>query len=105
MVVLTVCYPSGPDAWFDFDYYVNEHIPRDIELLPPLKTPLLPGIPRAEALCGVPGLDGSPPPFICIGRIWINEHRTSLRWHRISEPPQTSPNTPTPSPWCASAQR
>jgi hypothetical protein len=73
MNVLTVCYPSGPDAWFDFDHYVNKHIPLDLEILPPLKTPLPPGIPRAEAVRGVPGLDGSPAPFICIGRVWINE--------------------------------
>lgn len=78
MILLTVCYPSGPDAWFDFDYYLDKHIPLDLSLLPPLTTPLPPGIPRFEAVRGVAGLDGSPPPYLCMGRTWMNEQTDFL---------------------------
>ena len=33
MVKISILYPNGDDAAFDFDYYLRVHMPRSVELL------------------------------------------------------------------------
>lgn len=33
MILVSILYPAGPDARFDFDYYAKRHMPRAVELL------------------------------------------------------------------------
>jgi len=82
VICLTVLYPNEPGGWFDFDYYVHKHIPFDISLLPPLAGAPPNGAPRTETLRGAAGPDGSAPPFLCLGRIWLNNVEEFLLFAR-----------------------
>jgi len=58
MAVVTVIYPREPDATFDFDYYVQHHLPLLMQRWEPS------GLEAVEALRGVAGADGGQPPFL-----------------------------------------
>lgn len=61
MHCLTVLYPNNNGATFDFDYYMKKHIPMVSRLLNC----------KIDVAKGIRMPDGSSPPFLCIGRIWI----------------------------------
>ena len=62
--VLTVLFPNGDDARFDFDYYLGHHVPLVLSLYGK-------SIRRYEVLkpADLPG--GRKPPYIAITQIWI----------------------------------
>ncbi len=66
MQCTTVLYPNKPGAHFDFDYYVNKHIPMALKLVGN-------GIARTEVRKGLAAPDGSPPAFLCLACIWIGD--------------------------------
>jgi uncharacterized protein (TIGR02118 family) len=61
---MTITYQNGPDVRFNFDYYVNTHMPLIMRLYGK-------SISRFELRRGLPGADGAPPPFIATITIWI----------------------------------
>ena len=61
---MTITYANGPDVRFNFDYYVNTHMPRIMSLYGK-------SISRFELRRGLPGADGAPPPFVATITIWI----------------------------------
>jgi uncharacterized protein (TIGR02118 family) len=79
---MTIVYQSGPDVRFDFDYYINTHMPLIMRLYGK-------SISRFELRRGQPGADGAPPPYVATISIWIAdgaafdaaqvEHQAGLR--------------------------
>jgi uncharacterized protein (TIGR02118 family) len=79
---MTIVYQNGPDVRFDFDYYVNTHMPLIMRLYGK-------SISRFELRRGQPGADGAKPPYIATITIWIAdgaafdkaqvEHQAGLR--------------------------
>lgn len=65
---LTVLFPSGDDAKFDIDYYVNHHIPFVLGLYGT-------SIRNYEVFQGQPGPNGDPPPFLAMANIWIADEK------------------------------
>ena len=61
---MTIVYENGPDVRFDFDYYESTHMPLIMRLYGD-------SISRFELRRGLPGADGSPPPYIATINIWI----------------------------------
>jgi uncharacterized protein (TIGR02118 family) len=61
---MTITYQNGPDVRFNFDYYVNTHMPLIMRLYGK-------SISRFELRRGLPGADGAAPPFIATITIWI----------------------------------
>ena len=61
---MTIVYQNGPDVRFDFDYYVNTHMPLIMRLYGK-------SISRFELRRGQPGADGAPPPYVATISIWI----------------------------------
>jgi uncharacterized protein (TIGR02118 family) len=61
---MTIVYQSGADARFDFGYYEKTHMPKIMELYGK-------SISRFELRRGVPGADGTPPPYVATITIWI----------------------------------
>lgn len=61
---MTITYQNGPDVRFNFDYYVNTHMPLIMRLYGK-------SISRFELRRGQPGADGAPPPFVATITIWI----------------------------------
>jgi uncharacterized protein (TIGR02118 family) len=61
---MTITYQNGADVRFDFDYYVNTHMPRIMTLYGK-------SISRFELRRGQPGADGAKPPFVATITIWI----------------------------------
>jgi uncharacterized protein (TIGR02118 family) len=61
---MTITYQNGADVRFDFDYYVNTHMPRIMNLYGK-------SISRFELRRGQPGADGAKPPFVATITIWI----------------------------------
>lgn len=57
MTTVTVIYPRGAGATFDFDHYRGTHLPLLTERWGGA------GLERVEALRGVAGADGGEPPF------------------------------------------
>ena len=61
MIRLLVLYPNKPDARFDFDYYIETHVPLFKKRMEPF------GLLRVEIDKGVPGpAPDSPPPFVAV---------------------------------------
>jgi uncharacterized protein (TIGR02118 family) len=58
MAVVTVTYSREADTKFDFDYYVQRHLPLLLERWSNS------GLQAVEVLRGVAGADGGEPPFI-----------------------------------------
>jgi uncharacterized protein (TIGR02118 family) len=79
---MTIVYQNGPDVRFDFDYYVNTHMPLIMRLYGK-------SISRFELRRGTPGADGALPPYVATITIWIAdpaafdaaavEHQAGLR--------------------------
>src|SRR5262245_40989154 len=61
---MTIVYQNGPDVRFDFDYYVNTHMPLIMRLYGK-------SISRFELRRGQPGADGAKPPYAATITIWI----------------------------------
>jgi len=61
---VTVLYPNGDDATFDFDYYRDRHLTMIMELYGA-------AISRFELRKGLPGPDGAAPPYLATITIWI----------------------------------
>ncbi len=61
---MTIMYPNSADVHFDFDYYVNKHMPLIMKLYGK-------SIARFELRRGQPGADGAAPPFVATITIWI----------------------------------
>jgi uncharacterized protein (TIGR02118 family) len=75
MKCVTMIYPNKQDATFDFDYYLNRHIPRARKLTNDQGT---------EIRKGVSTPTGIPVPYICVCRFWINseaEYRAVMEEH------------------------
>lgn len=62
--VLTVLFPNGENAHFDFDYYIGHHIPLVLGIYGK-------SIRRYEVIKPAAGLGGQQPPYIAISQIWI----------------------------------
>jgi uncharacterized protein (TIGR02118 family) len=60
---VTIVYPNTPGARFDFDYYVNKHVPMWVKFLG--------GGNKIEVRRGVATQDGRPVHFLCVVRIWV----------------------------------
>jgi uncharacterized protein (TIGR02118 family) len=59
MVKISILYPHSPGARFDFDHYIQRHMPRSIELLS-----AHPGFRAVSVERGVGGAEpGSPPAY------------------------------------------
>jgi uncharacterized protein (TIGR02118 family) len=79
---MTIVYQNGPDVRFNFDYYVNTHMPLIMRLYGK-------SISRFELRRGQPGADGAAPPYVATISIWIAdpaafdtaaaEHQAGLR--------------------------
>lgn len=61
---LTVMFPNGDNAEFDFDYYTGHHIPLIFKLYGD-------SIRRYEVFQPQSGEDGEPPRYLAITNIWI----------------------------------
>ena len=61
---VTVLYPNGDDVTFDYDYYRDRHLTLIMDLYGD-------SISRFELRKGLPGPDGSPPPYLATINIWI----------------------------------
>jgi uncharacterized protein (TIGR02118 family) len=66
MIRVSVLYASKEGAKFDHEYYASKHIPLVQERLTPL------GMVRAEIDKGLPGPDGSAPPFVGAVHMFFN---------------------------------
>jgi uncharacterized protein (TIGR02118 family) len=62
MITISILYPATAATRFDFDYYVNTHMPRAIELLSPHPGYL--GVDIARGLAG--GAPGASPAYIAL---------------------------------------
>jgi uncharacterized protein (TIGR02118 family) len=79
---MTIVYENGPDVRFNFDYYINTHMPLIMRLYGK-------SISRFELRRGQPGADGAAPPYVATITIWIAdgaafdaaqvEHQAGLR--------------------------
>ena len=79
---MTIVYQNAPDVRFDFNYYINTHMPRIMSLYGK-------SISRFELRRGQPGADGAAPPYVATITIWIAdgeafdeaqvEHQAGLR--------------------------
>jgi len=61
---MTILYKNGPDVKFDFDYYKNHHLVTIMKLYGNC-------IQKFELRKGLPGGDGSAPPYVATINIWI----------------------------------
>jgi uncharacterized protein (TIGR02118 family) len=61
---MTIVYRYAPDVRFDFDYYESTHMPLIMDRYGD-------SISRFELRRGLPGEDGSPPPYVATITIWI----------------------------------
>ena len=61
---MTIIYEYGDDVRFDFEYYQNTHMPLIMRLYGD-------SISRFVLRRGLPGADGSPPPYVATLNIYI----------------------------------
>lgn len=67
MIRITVLYPNEERKKFDWDYYLNKHMPMAQKMLEPL------GLVKLEVDKGVGTREpGAPPPYIAIGYLYFN---------------------------------
>ncbi len=57
MVVVTALYPNEPGSSFDYEYYLNKHVPLVRERWRPM------GLENQRQVRGMGTLDGSPAPY------------------------------------------
>jgi uncharacterized protein (TIGR02118 family) len=75
MKCVTMIYPNKQGATFDFDYYLNCHIPWAKKLTQDRGT---------EIRRGVSSPAGEPVPYVCLCRFWIeseDEYRFAMQKH------------------------
>lgn len=66
MIRVSVVYPGGPGMKFDWDYYMDKHIPAVRKL-----TPM--GLVRVEVDKGMGSAQpGAPAPFLCMAHLHFN---------------------------------
>lgn len=65
MVRVSVLYANSDGSHFDVDYYKHKHMKLVQERLDPF------GLTGCEVDAGVPGLDGSSPPYLAIGYMFF----------------------------------
>lgn len=66
MIDVTVMWPNTDEATFDYDYYLQKHLPMVEELLGDK-------IKRVEVARGVGGLaPGAPPPYVTITHLYFD---------------------------------
>ena len=66
MIKVSVLYPNEEGKKFDFDYYLNKHLPMVQGLLSPM------GMQKSEAEKGVSSADPSQPaPFVAVGHLFF----------------------------------
>ena len=78
LIRLTVLYPANPAGTFDFDYYLNTHMPLSAELLQEY------GLLRYEVDRCVSSISGDAPAFLCITRLEfssLEQLQTGMRIH------------------------
>ena len=63
MICVTALYRNTEGKHFDFDYYVNTHMPLAKERLSEF------GLQKVEVLKGSEAPDGGPAPYVCIGLV------------------------------------
>ena len=66
MKCVTMIYPNKPGARFNFDYYLNRHIPWARKLT---------GDKGTEIRKGISTPTGSPVPYVCLCRFWISSEQ------------------------------
>ncbi len=66
MFRLTVVYPATAGSHFDFDYYVQSHIPMVASLIGA-------SVVRTEATKGLSGAGGSAAPYAALGHIYLQD--------------------------------
>ncbi|MBK8971427.1 MAG: EthD family reductase [Hahellaceae bacterium] len=64
MQCITVTYSNPAEGCFDFDYYVNRHLPM-------VRDRLGENCSQVEVRRGQAALDGSPAVYRCIATLWI----------------------------------
>lgn len=64
MIRVNVMYPKKDAGTFDYNYYLNKHVPM-------VKEKVGPAIKRAEIYKGISGAAGSPEPYVTIGSLWF----------------------------------
>jgi len=66
MIRASVMYPNTPGTKFDWDYYMNKHIPAARKLTNV-------GLVRIEVDKGIgTGQPGAPAPFVCMAHMYFN---------------------------------
>ena len=66
MIKVTVLYPNEEGKKFDFDYYLNKHLPMVQDLLAPM------GMQKGEVEKGLSSADPSQPaPFVAVGHLFF----------------------------------
>jgi uncharacterized protein (TIGR02118 family) len=65
MYCVSVAYPQQSGGTFDFDYYINNHIPMVAGFLPN-------SLSKTEVRKGAQSPDGSAPSYVCLANIWIH---------------------------------
>jgi len=66
MIRASVMYPNTPSTKFDWDYYMNKHIPAARKLTDV-------GLVRIEVDKGIgTGQPGAPAPFVCMAHMYFN---------------------------------
>ena len=63
MIRVTALYRNAEGKHFDFDYYVNTHLPLARKRLSEF------GLQKAEVLRGIEATDGGPAPYVCIALV------------------------------------
>jgi uncharacterized protein (TIGR02118 family) len=62
MQCVTILYANKPGTKFNFDYYINKHLPLTRKLFGD----------KIEVRKGICSAFGAPPEFVCVTRIWIS---------------------------------
>jgi uncharacterized protein (TIGR02118 family) len=64
MKCITVLYPAKGNEAFDYQFYLQRHVPRIVDILGK-------SLQRLEVRRGQPAPDGSPPTYAAVISIWI----------------------------------
>ena len=78
MFKVSVMYPNQEGKKFDHDYYCATHITMAERLMGPF------GLVRTAVEKGIPGPDGTPSPYVCIGHLYFDSadgYKRSIEAH------------------------